>query len=89
MPRAIKLTEENIPRIVEDAKKIHFDLSYLKNQMEDNHYYGWETYLITDGDNGGGNKNITFTCFGDADFRRIWKFAHPENPHHFVKIVRV
>lgn len=88
MPRAILLTEDNVDRIVEDAKKLQMNLSHLRDNMRYNAEDGFETYLITDGDLNEYN-NITFTEFTDAGFRSTWKFVHPESQKHFVKIERV
>lgn len=86
MPRALKVTEENLDKIVADAKMLKFNLDYLKDTLD---YYRecGNIYLITDGtpeDN-----NITFTTFTEPDFRHLWKFKSAEMPTEFVEIERV
>jgi hypothetical protein len=87
MPKAIRVREDNITMIVEYAKKLYFNLDYLKDNMEYAAEFGENLYLITDGTSE--DDNITFTTFQETDFRRLWKFTQHENPNQFVKIERV
>jgi len=43
---AIKLTEENIPRIVEQALTLGWTLDHLQDSMEDHALSGWTTTLF-------------------------------------------
>lgn len=88
MPRAIQVREDNIDYIDEFARERNFNLDYIRDSMEYNaEEFGWDTYLITDGNEKDNNR--TFTMFADVDFRNLWKFKAPEDPKAFVEIERV
>ncbi len=87
MPKALKVTEDNIEFIIEYGTLLQFNLRDVKDNRE---YYaedGWNLYLITDGTVE--HNNITFTEFPEVDFFRLWKFKTAEMPTQFVEIERV
>ncbi len=88
MPKALKLTEDNVDQIVKDAKSLGFDLSYLRDEMMFQADYGWDVYLITDG-GAGSIRDITYTALPDAGFHQSWKFANGEIANQFAEITRV
>lgn len=87
MPKAIRLNKTNVLPIIDVAKLLEFDLSYLVYNMEDNlSDFGWETILITDGSPKLGN--LTFTAMSEPGFFEYWKFTPEELPNQFVDIER-
>jgi len=89
MPKAVKLTEENIPHLIDYASKLQFNLDYLQDEMSYNtEEFGCDTYLITDGTPE--ENNVTFTAKPGIDFLHIWKFENPQEwTHGFTRIVRI
>lgn len=88
MPKAIKVTEENIDYIVAYARLSQFDLSYVSDNAEDAATYGESIYVINDGK--ADLNNIVFTTFWSTDFFRIWKFAiETEDTTQFMETVKI
>lgn len=87
-PRALKLTKENVDRIISEAKVLGFDLNHLPDNMEyTKELIGDDLYLILDGSNL--ENNLVFTEFSESDFRKNWKFATPELENYWTRIERV
>lgn len=88
MPRAMKVTAENLEAIIADAKTIGFNLGHIKDSLE---YFGEEYdedyYLFTDGTPA--RNNVTFNDMRSSDLFRNWKFATAETPNQFAEIVRI
>ena len=87
MVRAIKVTEENLTFIVQYAAAVNMDLSYLRDNVESNADFGWETYVVTDGtikDN-----NVVFTTWSEPGFRETWEFIEPETTIYWQDVIRV
>lgn len=84
MPKAIKVTEKNIPDILVYAHKREFNLDNLSYSLEDTASYGQDLYLITDGTME--NHNVTFTEMWSADFFRNWKFTNEQFEFDFAEI---
>jgi hypothetical protein len=88
MPMAIKVQEVNLEYIINYAKERGFNLDYLGDNVANNaEYFGFDTYLITDGSTE--TNNVTFTEMTEPGFRQLWKFTQHESPYRFVKIERV
>lgn len=84
MPKALKVTEATVDYIVDYAKVLGFDLTYLRDELEYHAEDGFELYCITDGNIE--HRNVTFSTFIHPDFFRNWKFAETENHSLFTKI---
>lgn len=87
MPYAMKVTEDNLALMIENAKVVGFDLSAVEYDLEEATSYGWSLYQITDGSTE--YNNITFTTMHEPDFFHNWKFTVAELPNNFAKIERV
>lgn len=88
MPKALKLTETNVDRIVRDAKLLGFDLSHLNDEIICNTEDGFATILVTDGGERS-TKNITYTALTDAGFHQSWKFTNAPVEDQFAEIERI
>jgi hypothetical protein len=87
MPRAMRITDANVEKVMVDANKIGFNLQHLSDEIWYNTQDGFDTYLITDGsveDN-----NVVFTTHTENDFCGTWKFNDAEMKDQFVEIRRI
>ena len=87
MPKALKVTEDNLTYIIEYGKTLQFRLDDIKYDLEDTTLYGVDLYQITDGT--AEDNNVTFTTMWGSDFFRYWKFKTAEMPTEFVEIEHV
>jgi hypothetical protein len=86
MLMALRLTEDNVDHIVEDAKQFQRNLEHLRDELEFNAEDGSETYLIKDHPKHLGS--ITYTTKTDEDFHAVWQFTNSEIPNHYAQITR-
>lgn len=84
MPKALKVTEESIDYIIRYAKKLQFDLEYIRDSVKDATDFGHELYVITDGTEE--NNNITFMTMWEDDFQQYWMFKYDELESIFAEI---
>ena len=87
MPKALKVTEENLDYIINYGMELEFNLGDITYALEDAVSFDTTLYCITDGSKE--NNNITFTDMWAEDFNRIWKFKNAEDPTQFTEIERI
>ena len=88
MPKAIRITADNVDELIDWGKSVHMNLDYLRYQVEPEFPELGPYYLITDGRLV--HNNVTCTVTTQADFHRNWRFADEELPFtHFNEIERI
>lgn len=87
MPKALKITEDNLMLIINYGKTLQFNLDDIKYDFLDAIENSTHAYVITDGNPE--NSNVVFTTFNEESFVTLWKFKSAELSNEFVEIERV
>lgn len=88
MPKAIRITIENVEELIDWGKSVNMNLDHLRFEVEPEFPELGPNYLITDGRLV--HNNVTCTVMSQADFLRNWKFEDEELPFtHFNEIEKI
>lgn len=88
MPKAIRITEENVDELIDWGKSVQMNLEHLRWAIEPEFPELGPNYLFTDGSLV--QNNVTCTVFTQADLLRNWKFEDEELPFtHFNEMLKV
>ena len=88
MPKAIRITAENVEELIDWGKSVHMNLDHLRYQVEPEFPQLGFNYLFTDGRLV--HNNVTCTVMTQADLLRNWTFEDEELPFtHFNEMKKI
>lgn len=88
MPKAIRITAENVEELIDWGKSVQMNLDYIRYQVEPEFPELGPWYLITDGSLA--LNNVTCTVVTQAGLLQHWRFKDEELPFtHFNELEKI